>query len=486
MSTPQPNPIDIRASADQVISRLQQGQRIEAMRVLESLRMQQPTVVQEALDRYVAAGAQEQLQGLEQVQRLGIRLGEVGMGSLLATRQTLPTTPTPAQTLDRLLETRNMPPRMPNYSHDASNELAGLTPAQQYDVYASIAELRGNAAAKQALQRNGESVLLGLRQENSTLASADGQQRGTGLYNDQMVVLQRSANGERSLYITSRANTEPTAQYAARAKPSPQRKNTPYANVQWRRTEGRDVNADGISDQGRMAEGTFEMEISNHPNPGNIPDEKFAFRPSLEQLTPTRKAGLIQRDTNGDGWFNQNDINGTQDLDRTFKIHSGSGSNTDSAGCQTIHPEDYRAFMNAAKAYYRPDGSGQNRWQYVLTHVGDGPAQDQQQRQQRTSPRPPLRTDAEQTGTQTNNIPTQHISQQQTQSPGPFNDPLLDRYYASVMAGDSQQADQAAVLFAQSLQGLEMAQQGQQLLAEQQIQQEQQLAQTQPAPVMKI
>lgn len=44
MSTPQPNPIDIRASADQVIGR-----------------MQQPTVVQEALDRYVAAGAQEQL-----------------------------------------------------------------------------------------------------------------------------------------------------------------------------------------------------------------------------------------------------------------------------------------------------------------------------------------------------------------------------------------------------------------------------------------
>lgn len=75
MSTPQLNPIDIRASANQMISRLQQGQHIEAMRVLESLRAQQPTVVQEALDRYVAAGAQEQLQGLEQMQRLDLRLG---------------------------------------------------------------------------------------------------------------------------------------------------------------------------------------------------------------------------------------------------------------------------------------------------------------------------------------------------------------------------------------------------------------------------
>ena len=56
------------------------------------------------------------------------------------------------------------------------------------------------------------------------------------------------------------------------------------------------------------------------------------------------------------------------------------------------------------------------------------------------------------------------------------------------MTGNSQLADQTAMHFAQSTQGQEMAQQGQQLLAEQQIQQqqEQQLAQMQPAPVMKM
>lgn len=81
------------------------------------------------------------------------------------------------------------------------------------------------------------------------------------------------------------------------------------------------------------------------------------------------------------------------------------------------------------------------------------------------------------------------ISRPQAPDSGPFNDPFLDRYYAAIMAGDSQQVDKAALDFAQSTQGQEMAQQGQQLLTEQQAQQQQQerqLAQTQHAPVMKM
>lgn len=74
------------------------------------------------------------------------------------------------------------------------------------------------------------------------------------------------------------------------------------------------------------------------------------------------------------------------------------------------------------------------------------------------------------------------------QASEPFNDSALNRYFAAVMAGNSKLADQAVIDFAQSPQGQEMAQQGQQLLAEQQKQQqqEQQLAQMQPAPVMKM
>lgn len=49
--------IDIRASADRVIKGLQQGRQAEALRLLEQERQGERPVVQEALDRYVAAGA---------------------------------------------------------------------------------------------------------------------------------------------------------------------------------------------------------------------------------------------------------------------------------------------------------------------------------------------------------------------------------------------------------------------------------------------
>lgn len=79
------------------------------------------------------------------------------------------------------------------------------------------------------------------------------------------------------------------------------------------------------------------------------------------------------------------------------------------------------------------------------------------------------------------------ISQPQEQEgTSPFNDPFLNRYYAAVMAGNSQQADQAAIAFAQSPQGLAMAEEGKQLLAQQQAQQQpEQIQQAQQAPVMK-
>lgn len=81
-----------------------------------------------------------------------------------------------------------------------------------------------------------------------------------------------------------------------------------------------------------------------------------------------------------------------------------------------------------------------------------------------------------------NPVQTQSQQQDQAQAKRPFNDPFLDRYYAAIVAGDSQQVDKAALDFAQSTQGQEMAQQGQQLLTEQQAQQQQQ----QSAPKMVV
>lgn len=74
---------------------------------------------------------------------------------------------------------------------------------------------------------------------------------------------------------------------------------------------------------------------------------------------------------------------------------------------------------------------------------------------------------------------------------GPFNDPHVNRAYAALLAGDSQELDRVAIAFSQSPEGQRMAHMGDQLLArqqmlEQQLLLEQQQAQARDAPVMRM
>ncbi len=447
MTNPHPTTatdIDIRSSADQVIAQFRQGHHAEAMRLLEQARGDERPVVQEALDRYVSAGARPQL---DQLNTSGALQGGPDQAALQRLRQA------------------SQPPRMPEYSQvaDQPNELVGLTEAQKYDVYASMVETRGNQNARDALGTQ-DSVLLGLRKETSTLASMDNNgQRGTGVYDDQIAVLRKDANGGRHWYMADRASTEPTAQYDRHAEPAPGRERTPYADVTWRRAEGEDVNGDRREDLGRLAEGTIEMSSTTHTNPRSAGTNQ-AFRPSTEQLTAPRDADLVQRDSNGDGLFNQQDTNGVQDLNRTFKIHSGSRTNTDSAGCQTIHPSDFSSFMDAARA-----NPAQTRWQYVLTSTTEPPAQQQEQgraQEPRQQQAPAGAAAAERHG---------------MNQPGPFNDAHADQYLAAAMSGNSDALDRLAMNFAQSNEGQRMAQMGDDLLARQQAM-DRQVAQPQHAP----
>src|SRR5690606_8404096 len=191
-----PTGIDIRASADLVIAQIRQGQHAEAIRLLEEARANERPVVQEALDRYVAGGAGNELLQMD-----------------------LPGNATASVSVQRLQSARAAP-RIPEHGRAAGepNEFAGLTPAQTYDVYASMAEVRGNQDARDALRVDNHSVLLGLRRENPTWASGDGRGRaGTGLYNDRIVVLTRAADGQRSAFVADRATTDPTAQYSHHA-----------------------------------------------------------------------------------------------------------------------------------------------------------------------------------------------------------------------------------------------------------------------------
>lgn len=73
--------------------------------------------------------------------------------------------------------------------------------------------------------------------------------------------------------------------------------------------------------------------------------------------------------------------------------------------------------------------------------------------------------------------------------PGPFNDPVADRYFAAVISGDSDLADRVAIEFAQSPEGRQLARLGDRLLAQQQALEQQQLQERQMArqgPVMQL
>lgn len=327
--------MDIRTSAGEVIDLLQAGNTDQAVARLEALRQDQALVVREALDRYVAAGAADALDAL--------RAG---------TAQTTADPASLAPTLSRL-DAAMWPPRMPD-----AGETAALSQEQRHDVYASIVATRGDASARSALEGQ-DRVIVGLRDETRTTDA-----RGRGVYDDRIVVLWQDSEGRGHAREFHQATTEPTAQYDAHAKTSP--RSPGFENVATRsKTEGEDVNGDRLRDLGRLAEGTVEMLATTHPR-NRHPDE-FSLRPTDQAVAAG--AGMVQRDTNADGWFDARDTQGVQQLNNTFKIHRGSNSNTDSAGCQTIGGGEYDAFVREVRAT-----PGQDRWQYVLTSVAPGQA----------------------------------------------------------------------------------------------------------------
>lgn len=176
------------------------------------------------------------------------------------------------------------------------------------------------------------------------------------------MVLWTDANGERHAHEFHKSTTEPTAQYDGHARTVV--RSPGFEDIVTRpKTEGSDVNGDGVRDLGRLAEGTTEMPATTHPR-NHSPDE-FALRPSLTAVA----AGVnrVERDSNGDGWFDSRDVQGVQNLNNTFKIHRGSKYNTDSAGCQTIGGGEYDSFVDPVRGT-----PGQTRWQYVLTSVAPG------------------------------------------------------------------------------------------------------------------
>lgn len=345
--------LDIDAAAREVADLLNGNQTRRAVERLDALRHNQELVVQESLDRFVAVRAGERLTALEAP-------GAIAAGD----------TERVGPAMERL-HGATMSPRFP-----IASETESLSQTQLHDVYGSIVASRGNQAARDSLDTNGERVILGLRRETETTVN-----QGAGDYDDRLVVIWKDNQGIPHAREFNRANTEPSAQYdhhagsdgtrryAEGAGTAPRLERSPgYEDVLRRKIEGDDVNRDGVRDLGRLGEGTTEMLATTHPTyrGGRPSGMEFALRPSAEAVAAG--AGRVQRDSNADGWFTAADVNGVQDLNSTFKIHRGNGAgNTDSAGCQTISGNQYDEFI--AEVRRNPQ---QDRWRYVLTSVDPG------------------------------------------------------------------------------------------------------------------
>ncbi len=350
---------NIDSTADHIVELLRTNQYTEAFRELERHRQEQPQAVQEALDRMVSHRAGDELAALRE-------------------RSPYPNDPEAAslavladETLGRVSRAAGSP-RTPS-----EGEMDALTDLQKHDVYASIVETRGNDSAREDLE-NGRQVILGLRQENSTVDSADPDDptaiatdvmesnQGTGVYDDRIVVL-----GERDLENPevveyNRANTEPSAQYDENA--AGEIREAPYEDVEFRRrVDQEDADNDGVGDLGRMAEGTYEMGRSTSEVVGGA----FVLRPTSEFVESGQ--GVVERDTNADGDFDAQDENGSRTMtDSSFLIHQGGAGNTHSAGCQTIPEADFYDNPDTEKeGDSLPDilSTDQEDWQYVLTET---------------------------------------------------------------------------------------------------------------------
>ncbi|MCG8001815.1 MAG: hypothetical protein JAY99_20065 [Candidatus Thiodiazotropha lotti] len=314
-----------QAVAQEVANLFRQGRQGEAVALLNNQKQGQPPAVQQALDRMVSAELQYSISPNSAHNSLDLLASPAEIGT--AIRQ--------------INEAGNQPPEMPDTST--------LSDQQKFDVYASIVQTRGDQAAQDDLA-NGNSVIVGLRTETGTLENS-----GQGVYDDRIAVISREANGAVHVAEFNQVSTEPTAQYDANLANHPDNR--------FRRSVGEDVTGDGIRDQGRLATPqTIQMYEDTHRNPASAGGSDFALRPKQEAVN--RGQGGVERFTAATGYVDNSNPAATDDLNRTFKIHSGSRSNTDSAGCTTVHPNDYVRFEESIRT-----NPGQTTWNYLLTEV---------------------------------------------------------------------------------------------------------------------
>ncbi|MEV0851247.1 hypothetical protein ACGFQG_15005 [Nocardia fluminea] len=188
------------------------------------------------------------------------------------------------------------------------SQIVQLAADAEYDYYKAMVQRNNGIFEAEAGKKN----LVSVRHETSTYAND-----GKGVYDDTAVLLWVDGDGTKHV-SRYRANTDPTAKYL----------NDKDA------TE--DVNNDKLRELGRLPAGSYYLEHrwdrkkSSTVGDGNV----FGM--------PAGAEAQAEYDTDRDGLFYENAWGKGGE---SMFWHSGRTGDVASAGCQTMHPDDWARFV---------------------------------------------------------------------------------------------------------------------------------------------
>jgi hypothetical protein len=160
-----------------------------------------------------------------------------------------------------------------------------------------------------------------------------------GVFDDVILVAWSTKKGARLMLESFSANTDPSFQYMDGRNEGIKKKENLIRDG--KSNEGQDANEDGLKDLGMLPPGIYQYNASIQKHA----KLKLIFRP----ISGSDKGVRVYRDTNRDGYYNQADENIVKNQDlmyegNTMYIHSGSATNTYSAGCQTMPSDEFLKF----------------------------------------------------------------------------------------------------------------------------------------------
>jgi hypothetical protein len=219
----------------------------------------------------------------------------------------------------------------------AKLDTTNMTESQKFDHYKNLTEMGGGTFNSEPGARN----IVGIR--NPTAIDAGKLDPNTlnskGVYDDTIAVVWQEKDGTKKVEEFKKATVDPARKFTE--------------------TSSQDVNGDGNRDGGRLLPGFYKYEVSTRDVKAK--DGTTKTEPALRPVEDVP----VERDLNGDGFYN--DGHDDKKSGKTILIHTGYKNETGSAGCQTIHKDDWNRFLES----FPDDMANKNDIGYTLIQVGD-------------------------------------------------------------------------------------------------------------------